>query len=141
MLLLILHLVKTGAAGFPVMLVWARARPREFSARQLWDSKLFITLVSFLVKIVFVFSSEHSPVVAKVRGLELAQFERLGRSFHRHQRPVRLENLSGIFEPHHLTIEYIVKAAGFSICAKVTSQSWSHSHAVTHSEFSSKSVI
>ena len=74
----------------------------------------FITLVSFLVKIVFVFSSEHSPVVAKVRGLELAQFERLGRSFHRHQRPVRLENLSGIFEPHHLTIEYIVKAAGFS---------------------------
>ena len=116
MLLLILHLVKTGAAGFPVMLVWARARPREFSARQLWD--FFITLVSFLVKIVFVFSSEHPPVVAKVRGLELAQFERLGRSFHRHQRPVRLENLSRIFEPHHLTIEYIVKAAGFSICAK-----------------------
>ena len=137
LLLLILHLVKTGAAGFPVMLVWARARPREFSARQLWDSDhvLFIALVSFLVKIVFVFPSEHSPVVAKVRGMELAQFERLGRSFHRHQRPVRLKNLSRIFEPHHLTIEYIVKAAGFSICAKVTSQSWSHSHALTHSDF------
>ena len=45
---------------------------------------------------------KQAPVVAKVWRLQLTEFQRPSCPLHRHQGPVRLENLPRVFEPGHL---------------------------------------